>query len=95
MQIGEGGRHGDTDEDTVFNTPVVYKTGQPPFGNDEEGDEANDENIVTMKMMSLVTMEDRTLWRYRTLMTMRKGSPRMSSGTYRKETPSISFQSYA
>ena len=35
MQIGEGGRHGDTDEDTVFNTLAVYKTGQPPFGQDE------------------------------------------------------------
>ena len=46
MQIGEGGRHGDTDEDTVFNTPAVYKTGQPPFGQDEEGDKADDENVT-------------------------------------------------
>ena len=46
MQIGEGGKHGDTDEDTVFNTPAVYKIGQPPFGNDEEGDEADDENVT-------------------------------------------------
>ena len=47
MQIGEGGRHGDPDEDTAFNTPAVYKTGQPPFGNDEEGDEADDENVTS------------------------------------------------
>ena len=46
MQMGEGGRHGDTDEDTVFNTPAVYKTGQPPFGPDEEGDEVDDENVT-------------------------------------------------
>ena len=46
MQIGEGGRHGDTDEDTVFNTPIVYKTGLPPFGQDKEGDEGDDENVT-------------------------------------------------
>ena len=44
MQMGEGGRHGDT-EDTVFTTPAVYKTGQLSFGHDEEGKEANDENV--------------------------------------------------
>ena len=48
-----------------------------------------------MTRISLAAMEDLTLWRYRTLMTMRKGSLRMSSGAYRKETPSISCQSYA
>ena len=46
MQMGEGGRHGDTDEDTVFNTLAVYKTGQPSFGHDEEGEEVDDENVT-------------------------------------------------
>ena len=46
MQMGERRRHGDTDEDTVFNTPTVYKIGQPPFGHDDEGDEADDENVT-------------------------------------------------
>ena len=45
MQMGEGGRHGDTDEDTVFTTPTVYKTGQLSFDHDEEGKEADDENV--------------------------------------------------
>ena len=45
MQMDEGGRHGDTDEDTVFTTPAVYKTGQPSFSLDEEGKEADDENV--------------------------------------------------
>ena len=45
MQMDEGGRQGDTDEDTVFTTPAVYKIGQPSFGHDEEGEEADDENV--------------------------------------------------
>ena len=45
MQMGEGGRQGDTDENTVFTTPAVYKTGQPSFGHDKEGEEADDENV--------------------------------------------------
>ena len=45
MQVGQGSRHGDTDDDTVFDTPAVYKTGQPSIGDEEEGDEA-DEDIV-------------------------------------------------
>ena len=44
MQMGEGGKHGETDEDTVFNTRAAYKTGQPCIG-DEEGEEANDDNV--------------------------------------------------
>ena len=27
MQMVEGGRHGETNEDTVFDTPGTYKTG--------------------------------------------------------------------
>ena len=46
MQMGEGGRHGDTDEDTVFDTPAVYKTGHPRIGHDEEGEEVDDENVI-------------------------------------------------
>ena len=45
MQMGEGSRHGDTNKDTVFTTPAVYKTRQPSFGHDEEGEEADDENV--------------------------------------------------
>ena len=43
--MGQGSRHGDTDDDTVFDTPVAYKSGQPSIGDEEEGDEAN-EDIV-------------------------------------------------
>ena len=35
-------RHGDTDEDTVFDTPGVYRIGQPEIGDEEEGEEAGD-----------------------------------------------------
>ena len=41
----QGSRHGDTDDDTVFDTPAAYKSGQPSIGDEEEGDEA-DEDIV-------------------------------------------------
>ena len=44
MQVGQGSRHGDIDDDTLFDTPAAYKTGQPSIGNEEEGNEAN-ENI--------------------------------------------------
>ena len=43
--MGQGSRHGDTDDDTVFDTPTAYKSGQPSIGDEEEGDEA-DEDIV-------------------------------------------------
>ena len=37
------GRHGDTDENTIFDTPRVYRTGQPQIGDEEEGKEASDD----------------------------------------------------
>ena len=43
MQVVQRGRHGDIDEDTVFDTPRVYRTGQPQIGDEEEGKEANDD----------------------------------------------------
>ena len=43
MQVVHRGRHGDTDEDTVSNTPGVYRTGQPQIGDEEEGEEAHDD----------------------------------------------------
>ena len=46
MQMGEGSRLGYTDEDTMFNTPTVYKIGQPSFGYDKEGEEVDDENVI-------------------------------------------------
>ena len=45
MQVGQGSRQGDTDDDTVFDTPAAYKTGQPSIGDEEEGDEG-DKDIV-------------------------------------------------
>ena len=45
IQVGQGSRHGDTDDDTVFDTPAAYKSGQPSIGDEEEGNEA-DEDIV-------------------------------------------------
>ena len=45
MQMGEGGRHGETDGDTVFDTPAAYKIGQPRIGDKEESEEADDENV--------------------------------------------------
>ena len=41
----KGGRHGETDEDTDFDTLGTYKTGQPHIGDEEEGEEANDDNV--------------------------------------------------
>ena len=41
----EGGRHGETDEDTVFDTLETYKIGKPHIGDEEEGEEADDNNV--------------------------------------------------
>ena len=43
MQVGQGSRHGDTDDDTVFDTPAAYKIGQPSIGDEEEGDEVDED----------------------------------------------------
>ena len=43
MQMVEGGRHGETDEDTVFDTSGIYRIGQPHIGDEEEGEEAHDD----------------------------------------------------
>ena len=45
MQMVEGGRHGETDEDTVFDTPETYKTGQLHIGDEEEGKEGDEDNV--------------------------------------------------
>ena len=45
MQVGEGSRHGDTDDDTVFDTRAAYKSRQPSIDDEEEGNEV-DEDIV-------------------------------------------------
>ena len=45
MQVGKGGRHGDTDDDTILDSPAAYKTGQPSIGDEDEGDEANEEIV--------------------------------------------------
>ena len=42
MQVVHRGRHGETDEDTVFDTSGVYRTRQPQIGDEEEGEEAHD-----------------------------------------------------
>ena len=38
MQMVEGGRHGETNEDTVFDTPETYKTGQLQIGDEDNVD---------------------------------------------------------
>ena len=43
LQVVQRGRHRDTNEDTVFDTPGVYRTGQPEIGDEEEGEEAGDD----------------------------------------------------
>ena len=43
MQVVHKGRQGDTDEDTVFDTPRVYRTGQPQIGYEDEGEDAGDD----------------------------------------------------
>ena len=37
------GRQGDTDEDTVFDTSGVYRTGQSQIGDEDEGEDAGDD----------------------------------------------------
>ena len=37
------GRQGDIDEDTVFDTPGVYRIGQPQIGDEDEGEDAGDD----------------------------------------------------
>ena len=43
MQVIHKGRQGDTDEDTVFDTPGVYRTRQPQIGDEDEGEDAGDD----------------------------------------------------
>ena len=43
MQVVHKGRQGDTNEDTVFDTPGVYRTGQPQIGDEDEGKDATDD----------------------------------------------------
>ena len=43
MQVVHKGRQGDTDEDTVFDTPGVYRTGQPQIGDEDEGEDAGED----------------------------------------------------
>ena len=45
MQMVKGGRHGEIDEDTIFNTSRTYKIGQPHIGDEEEGEEADNDNV--------------------------------------------------
>ena len=45
MQMVEGGKHGETQEDTIFETPRTYKRRQSHIG-DEEGDEEEDDDNI-------------------------------------------------
>ena len=45
MQMVEAGKHGETKEDTILETPGTYETRQLHIG-DEEGDEEEDNNHV-------------------------------------------------
>ena len=43
MQMVEAGQHGETEEDTILETPGTYETRQSHMG-DEEGDEEEDDD---------------------------------------------------
>ena len=45
MQMVEGGKHGETQEDTIFETPGTYRTRQPRIGDECGGDEEDDKNV--------------------------------------------------
>ena len=45
MQMVEGGRHGEIEEDTIFETPRTYKTRQPHISDEEGGEEKDDNNV--------------------------------------------------
>ena len=54
MQMVEAGKHGETEEDTILETPGTYETRQPHIGDEKEDDEEEDEeedddNIVKGK----------------------------------------------
>ena len=45
MQMVEGGKHGETQEDTIFETPGTYRTRQPRIGDEYGGDEEDEDNV--------------------------------------------------
>ena len=45
MQMVEGGRHGEIEDDTIFVTIGTYKTRQAHIGDEEGGEEEDDDNV--------------------------------------------------
>ena len=45
MQMVEGGKQGETQEDTIFKTPGTYKIRQPHIGDEKQGEEEDDNNV--------------------------------------------------
>ena len=45
MQMVEGGKHGETQDDTIFETPGTYRTGQPHIGDEYRGDEEDEDTV--------------------------------------------------
>ena len=45
MQMVEGGKHGETQEDTIFETPRTYRTRQPRIGDEYRGIEEDEDNV--------------------------------------------------
>ena len=45
MQMIEGGKHGETQEDTIFETPRTYRTKQPRISDEDRGDKEDEENV--------------------------------------------------
>ena len=45
MQMVEGGKHGETQEDTIFETPRIYRRRQPCIGDEDGGEEEDEDNV--------------------------------------------------
>ena len=45
MQMVKGDKHGETQEDTIFETPGTYRTRQPRIGDEDGGDEEDGDNV--------------------------------------------------
>ena len=45
MQMVEGGKHGETQEDTIFETPRTYRRRHPRTSDEDGGEEEDEDNV--------------------------------------------------
>ena len=45
LHMFEGGKHGETQEDTIFETPGTYRTKQPCISDEDKGKEEDEDNM--------------------------------------------------